>query len=91
MPDFFLDLVRDLLKEFPAVHFDEFEARVTGRLHRVHLASNALLTLIERHERRGALAMEGRGVIANMAGVAVHDGWANEMAALLIEARHAVE
>jgi transposase len=72
---FFLDVVRDLLKEVPAVHFDETGARVTGRLHWVHVASNALLTLIECHERRGTVAMEAMGVIAKMTGVAVHDGW----------------
>ena len=72
---FFSDVVRDLLKEAPAVHFDETGARVTGRLHWVHVASNALVTLIECHERRGTVAMDAMGVIAKMTGVAVHDGW----------------
>ncbi|MHB8431790.1 MAG: IS66 family transposase [Acidimicrobiales bacterium] len=71
---FFADVVRDLLKEAPAVHFDETGARVTGRLHRVHVASTALLTLIEFHERRGTVAMDAMGVIKKMTGVAVHDG-----------------
>ncbi len=72
---FFSDVVRDLLKEAPAVHFDETGARVTGHLHWVHVASNALLTLIECHERRGTAAMDAMGVIAKMTGIAVHDGW----------------
>jgi transposase len=72
---FFSDVVRDLLKEAPAVHFDETGARVTGRLHWVHVASTALVTLIECHERRGTVAMDAMGVIAKMTGVAVHDGW----------------
>ncbi|MHB1850129.1 MAG: IS66 family transposase [Acidimicrobiales bacterium] len=72
---FFSDVVRDLLREAPAVHFDETGARVTGRLHWVHVASTALLTLIECHERRGTVAMDAMGVIAKMQGVAVHDGW----------------
>ena len=72
---FFADVVRDLLKEAPAVHFDETGARVAGRLHWVHVASNALVTLIECHERRGTVAMDAMGVIAKMTGVAVHDGW----------------
>ena len=72
---FFSDVVRDLLKEAPAVHFDETGARVIGRLHWVHVASTALLTLIECHERRGTVAMDAMGVIAKMQGVAVHDGW----------------
>jgi transposase len=72
---FFSDVVRDLLKEAPAVHFDETGARVTGRLHWVHVASTALVTLIECHQRRGTVAMEAMGVIEKMTGVAVHDGW----------------
>lgn len=72
---FFSDVVRDLLKEAPAVHFDETGARVTGRLHWVHVASNALVALIECHERRGTVAMDAMGVIEKMTGVAVHDGW----------------
>ena len=72
---FFSDVVRDLLKEAPAVHFDETGARVTGRLHWVHVASNALVTLIECHQRRGTVAMDAMDVIAKMHGVAVHDGW----------------
>jgi len=72
---FFSDVVRDLLREAPAVHFDETGARVTGRLHWVHVASTALVTLIECHQRRGTVAMEEMGVIAKMTGVAIHDGW----------------
>ena len=72
---FFSDVVRDLLKEAPAVHFDETGARVTGRLHWVHVASTPLVTLIESHERRATVAMEEMGVIEKMTGVAVHDGW----------------
>ena len=72
---FFSDVVRDLLREAPAVHFDETGARVTGRLHWVHVASTALVTLIECHQRRGTVAMEEMGVIEKMTGVAVHDGW----------------
>lgn len=72
---FFSDVVRDLLREAPAVHFDETGARVTGRLHWVHVASNALVTLIECHKRRGTVAMDAMGVIETMTGVAVHDGW----------------
>jgi len=72
---FFSALVRDLLQEAPAVHFDETGARVSGRLHWVHVASSALYTLIDCHRRRGTLAMDDLGVIAKMNGIAVHDGW----------------
>lgn len=71
----FSETVRDLLQEAPAVNFDETGGRVAGRLHWVHVASSALLTLIECHERRGKAAMDAMGVIAQMQGIAVHDGW----------------
>jgi transposase len=71
----FRDVVADLLADAPAVHFDETGARVAGRLHWVHVACSALLTLIECHERRGTVAMDAMGVIEKMSGIAVHDGW----------------
>ena len=71
----FVSVVTDLLKDAPAVHFDETGARVAGRLHWVHVACNALVTLLLCHERRGTVAMDEMGVIAKMAGIAHHDGW----------------
>jgi len=119
----FLDVVRDLLQDAPAVHFDETGGRVEGRLHWVHVACSALYTLLECHQKRGTVAMDDMGVIAKMTGIAIHDGWkpyrsydvvhalcnahhlrelegigvvwdqgwANELADLLIEARDAVD
>ena len=71
----FTEVVRDLLIDAPAVHFDETGARVEGSLHWVHVACTALLTLLDCHKRRGTVAMDDMGVIAQMHGVAVHDGW----------------
>jgi transposase len=71
----FSAVVRDLLQEAAAVHFDETGARVSGRLHWVHVASSALYTLIDCHQRRGTLAMDEMGVLEKMHGIAVHDGW----------------
>jgi transposase len=71
----FVSVVTDLLRDAPAVHFDETGARVEGSLHWVHVASNALYTLLCCHKRRGGVAMDDMGVIAKMTGVAVHDGW----------------
>lgn len=119
----FLDTNRALLRDAPAVHFDETGARAVGRLHWVHSASTALLTYIDCHKKRGRAAMDDLGVIGQMSGVAVHDGWkpyrysdvahalrnahhlrellavgvgwdqgwANDLADLLREAKHAVE
>ena len=71
----FLDATREQLQDAPSVNFDETGARVAGRLHWVHDASNGLLTLLDCHERRGSIAMEDLGVISKMSGIAVHDGW----------------
>lgn len=119
----FLEHVRVLCRHADAVHFDETGGRAAGRLHWVHSASTALLTLLDCHRRRGTLAMDDLGVIGEMTGVAVHDGWkpyrsydvthalcnahhlrelaaigvvwdqgwANDLAALLVEAKTAVE
>jgi len=119
----FTEHVRVLLRQADTVHFDETGARVNGRLAWVHGASNAWLTLIDCHARRGRVAMDDLGVIAHMSGVAVHDGWrpyrnfdvthalcnahhlrelegvgvvwnqgwANDLAVLLVEAKIAVE
>lgn len=71
----FVEVVRDLLKDAPAVHFDETGGRVEGSLHWIHVASSSLYTLLCCHKRRGTVAMDDIGVIAKMTGVAVHDGW----------------
>lgn len=71
----FTDVIRDLLIDAPAVHFDETGARVAGSLHWVHVACSALYTLLECHKRRGTVAMDAMGVMAKMRGTAIHDGW----------------
>ncbi|MDA8381136.1 MAG: IS66 family transposase [Actinomycetota bacterium] len=73
----FLEVVAGLLKDVPAVHFDETGARVEGSLHWVHVACTSLYTLLFCHKRRGTLALDDGGIIANMAGVAIHDGYAS--------------
>jgi transposase len=118
----FTEVIRDLLIDAPAVHFDETGGRVSGSLHWVHVACSTLYTLLECHKKRGTVAMDAMGVIEAMRGTAVHDGWkpyrsydvlhqlcnahhvreleavavvwnqgwADEMIALLIEAKEAV-
>jgi transposase len=71
----FTDAVRDQLQRSGSVHFDETGGRVAGSLHFVHVASNALLTLLDCHKRRGNVAMDEIGVIGAMSGICVHDGW----------------
>ncbi|MGH8997367.1 MAG: IS66 family transposase [Acidimicrobiales bacterium] len=91
----FTEVIRDLLIDAPAVHFDETGARVAGSLHWVHVACSALFTLIDCHKKRGTIAMDAMGVIAKMQGVAVHDGWrpyrAYDVLHQLCNAHHARE
>ncbi len=119
----FCEVIRQLLLDAPAVNFDETGARVSGSLYWVHVACSTLYTLIECHKKRGTVAMDTMGVLANMRGTAIHDGWkpyrtydvlhqlcnahhvreleaitvvwnqgwADEMIALLVEAKHAVD
>jgi transposase len=73
----FLDVVRELLKDAPAVHFDETGARVEGSLYWIHVACTSLYTLLYCHKRRGTVALDDGGIIEKVAGVAIHDGYAS--------------
>jgi transposase len=72
----FIEVVRAGLTAEPVAHFDETGARVAGRLHWVHSASTAGLSLFTVHAKRGKVAMDAAGVLPGFGGVAVHDGWA---------------
>jgi len=70
----FMEQVRELLKDAPAVHADETPARAAGGMRYVHLACTAYLTHMHTGDR-SADAIDAGGVLPGYTGIIVRDGY----------------
>ena len=76
MLDDWLESLTADLAAADVVHVDETGLRVDASLWWVHSASNQHATMYHLDRRRGTIAIDAMGVIANSHGTIVHDGWA---------------
>ena len=68
--------IKALLPRAPLNHGDESGLRVAGRLHWLHVLSNAKLTFYGVHPKRGVEAMNDFGILPQCQNWIMHDHWA---------------
>jgi len=70
------EAIKEELKETSEpVHFDETGGRVMSKLWWLHVASTALLTYYQAHQKRGSKAMNDIGILPRRKGWSIHDGY----------------
>src|SRR6266581_4769558 len=67
--------IKVALSHVPVLHQDETGLYVAGQRHWMHVSATEQLTHYAVHPKRGKEALEAIGILADFAGVSVHDGW----------------
>lgn len=72
-----LGAIQAQIKEADIVHCDESGMRVEGKLNWLHVLATGQLTYYGVHRKRGQEAMRDMGLLNELQGRAIHDGWAS--------------
>src|SRR6266478_2183446 len=67
--------IKAALCQAEVLHQDETGLYVAGQRHWMHVSSTEHLTHYAVHAKRGKAALDAIGILADFAGVSVHDGW----------------
>ena len=67
--------IKAALSHAPVLHQDETGLYVAGHRHWMHVSATKQLTHYAVHAKRGKEALDAIGILADFAGVSVHDGW----------------
>lgn len=70
-----LEAIQAQIKEADIVHCDESGMRVESKLNWLHVLATEQLTYYAVHRKRGQEAMRDIGILAELEGRAIHDGW----------------
>ncbi len=69
--------IKAALRRAPVLHQDETGLYVAGQRHWMHVSATERLTHYAVHPKRGKAALDAIGILADFAGVSVHDGWSS--------------